>query len=134
LPLREGKDVRPVYAMAWACLLVGCAPEVYRVPTHFSPSTGERNAVFVIRQDIDVVPSSGYPRTLKAGSTWKYVGRVPQGSVFAIKDDVFMIEGRNRHEAQCVVSDDHKLVGFFLPGEQAFTSVEQQVQLPASRQ
>ncbi len=121
-------------AGALLLLLVGCAAEVYRVPTQFTPSAGERNAIFVLNRDITVEPSSGYPRTLKAGSTWKYVGRVPQGTVFAIKDDVFTIGGRNTHEAQCVVSDDYKLVGFFLPVEQAFTPLEHQIPLPISRQ
>src|SRR5258707_1299217 len=87
----------------------------------------------VISQDVIVIPTSGYPRVLKAGSTWKYVGRVPQGSVFAIKDDVFMLEGRHHHEAQCVISNDQRVVGFYLPVEKAFASIQQPVQLPLKR-
>jgi len=87
----------------------------------------------VITHDVTVLPASGYPRTLKAGSTWKYIGRTPQGAVFQIKDDVFTIEGRNRHEAYCVISDDHQLMGFFLPVEQAFVPLSSPEPLPIYR-
>jgi hypothetical protein len=125
--------MRTIFAVACAWLLAGCALEVQRVPTQFSPSADGLGRTFVISQDVTVAPTSGYPRTLKAGSTWKYVGRVPQGAVFAIKDDVFMLEGRHYHEAQCVISDDQKLVGFYLPVEKAFASIAQPVQLPLKR-
>jgi hypothetical protein len=120
-------------AAACAWMLAGCALEVQRVPVQFSPSTDALERTFVISQDVVVVPSAGYARVLKAGSTWKYVGRVPQGSVYAIKDDVFMLEGRHHHEAQCVVSDDQSLVGFYLPVEKAFASIQQPVQLRLKR-
>lgn len=113
---------------------IGCAAEISRAPTQFSPSTGEGGRFLVIARNVTVVPESGYPRTLKAGSTWKFVGRTPQGAVFQIKDDVFVIGGRNRHEAYCVISDDHQLVGFFLPVEQAFVALPSPVQLPINQQ
>ena len=113
-----------------ALLMIGCASELHHTPTQFRPSTSEGGRFLVIARDLTVVPASGYPRTLKAGSTWRYVGRTPQGAVLQVKDDVFVIGGRNRHEAYCVVSDDYKLVGFFLPVEQAFTPLSSPVQLP----
>jgi hypothetical protein len=113
--------------------LIGCAAEIYRTPTQFSPSTREDGRILVIAHNVTVVPTSGFPRTLKAGSTWKHVGRTPQGAVFQIKDDVFVIGGRNRHEANCVISDDHQLVGFFLPVEQAFVPLPSPVQLPINQ-
>ncbi len=86
----------------------------------------------VVTQQLDVYPSSGYVRTIKKGSIWKYVGRVPQGRVYAIQDDVFMLEGKHMHEADCVVDKDAKLVGFYLPVEQAFMPNSSPVQLPVN--
>jgi hypothetical protein len=118
------------YALSLA-LLIGCASEVYRTPTQFSASTDA--AVLVLSQDVTVRPTLGDPATLKAGSTWVHVGQVPEGPVYSIKNDVFMVKGRNAHEAQCVIADGGKLIGFFLPVERAFVPVDPQVQLPINR-
>jgi len=118
------------YALSLA-LVVGCAAEVHRVPTQFTASAG--TAVLVLERDITVTPTLGDPATLRAGSTWTQVGRVPEGPVYAIKNDVFMVKGRNAHEAQCVIADGGKLIGFFLPVERAFVPVDPQVQLPINR-
>jgi len=118
------------YALSLA-LLVGCASEIQRSPTQFTASTG--GSTFVLAQDVTVRPTLGDPATLKSGSTWVRVGQVPEGPVYAIKNDVFMVRGRNAHEAQCVVADGGKLIGFFLPVERAFVPVDPQVQLPINR-
>ena len=123
--------MRLLCALASAWFLVGCASEIHRVPTQFSASTDA--AVIVLGQDLTVTPTLGDPATLKAGSTWVRVGRVPEGPVYAIKNDVFMVKGRNAHEAQCVVADGGKLIGFYLPVERAFVPVDPQVQLPINR-
>jgi hypothetical protein len=120
--------------LAWVpllALLVGCASEIYRKPTQFSASSDA--AVFVLERDTTVTPTLGDPATLKAGSTWVHVGEVPEGPVYSIKNDVFMVRGRNAHEAQCVVAGGGKLIGFFLPVERAFVPVDPQVQLPINR-
>jgi len=87
----------------------------------------------VLTQNVTVTPTLGDPVTLKAGSTWVHVGQVPEGPVYSIKNDVFMVRGRNAHEAQCVVAEGGKLIGFFLPVERAFVPVDPQVQLPINR-
>lgn len=119
--------------LAAACLLLGsCASEVYRVPAKFN-SAPERDArVMVVTQAFEVTPASGYPRTFKAGSTWRYVGRITQGRVYAIQDDVFMLEGKHMHEAHCVLADESMLVGFFLPVEEAYTPLSAPVRLPVT--
>jgi hypothetical protein len=122
--------MRYLYALSLA-LLVGCAAEISRTPTQFSASTDA--AVLVLGRDVTVTPTLGDPATLKAGSTWVHVGQVPEGPVYAIKNDVFMVRGRNAHEAQCVIAEGGKLIGFFLPVERAFVPVDPQVQLPINR-
>jgi hypothetical protein len=122
--------------MRFACalllaLVTACASEIYRKPTQFSASTDA--AALVLERDITVTPTLGDPATLKAGSTWVHVGQVPEGPVYSIKNDVFMVRGRNAHEAQCVIAEGGKLIGFFLPVERAFVPVDPQVQLPINR-
>jgi len=127
---RQGGSIRRAYALSLG-LLVGCASEIYRTPTQFSASTDA--AVLVLDRDITVTPTLGDRATLKAGSTWIHVGQVPEGPVYAIKNDVFMVRGRNAHEAQCVIAGGGKLIGFFLPVERAFVPVDPQVQLPINQ-
>lgn len=112
------------------CLLAaGCAAEISRTPSSFLPATGAAPRVIVLASDMEVTPSSGYQKTLKVDSKWKFVGRIPQGSVFEIQDDVFMLEGKHMHEAQLVISSADHLVGFFLPVEEAFVPLSPSVQL-----
>lgn len=115
-----------------ACLLLGaCAADIHRTPTSFVPHNGPARTVTVAR-DVEIAPGNSYRRTLKAGSTWKQVGRVPQGTVFEIDGDVFMLEAKHMHQAHCVLSDDLKLVGFFLPVEQSFVPLSPAVSLPVT--
>jgi hypothetical protein len=114
-----------------ACLLLaGCAPEVSRTPTQFISAGPNETRTIVIERDVIVTPESGFRRLIKGGSVWISVGRIPQGSVFKIKDDVFMLVGSNQHEARCVITADNQLVGFYLPVEQAFSPVLKPVALP----
>jgi len=118
-----------VYVTLSCASLAGCATEVSRTPTQFTPGTVARNQFIVVTREVTVTPSSGYSLTLKAGSTWKYVGQVPEGAVYKIQNDVFLLEGRNMHEAYCVIDND-ELVGFFLAAEQAFSPLTPHVPLP----
>lgn len=116
-----------------ACvLLVGCASEIAREPVSFSPAAQVTESLMIVTQEIEVHPSSGYSRKIKKGSTWKHVGYVPQGRVYAIKDDVFMLEGKHMREANCVVGNHAMLTGFYLPVEQAFVAISPPVRLPVN--
>lgn len=108
--------------------LISCASEVARTATQFIPATDSDNRFIVVTKEVTVTPPAGYSRTLKAGSTWKYVGRIPEGAVYRIQDDVFMLEGKHMHEAYCVVSNN-ELVGFYLAVENAFSPLSSRVPL-----
>lgn len=110
--------------------LIGCATEVVREPVQFRSAGAEKESPITITRDVSVTLSTGYARTLRAGSIWKYVGRVPQGMVYAIQDDVFMLEGKHMHEAHSVIASGSTLVGFYLPVEQAFAPLAPSVVLP----
>jgi hypothetical protein len=109
-------------------ILAGCATEVSRTATQFNPDAGADNKYIVVTKEVTVTPSAGYSRTLKAGSTWKYVGRIPEGAVYKVQDDVFMLEGKHMHEAYCVIANN-ELVGFYLAVENAFSPLSSRVPL-----
>jgi len=118
----------PWFTLIAVLNLAGCASDVRHTATHFTPPSGEQLAPIVIPGNIEVRPVSAYRGSLKAGSVWDYAGRIPEGAVYRVKNDVFMVEGANRHEAYCVISNN-RLVGFFLPVEQAFIAIEPTVSL-----
>ena len=110
-------------------ILIGCASDIYRVPAGFTPAAGEAGRNIVLAIDTVVAPSNSYSRNLKADSKWKFVGHIPQGSVLEIQDDVFMLEAKHMHQAHLVLSSGDRLVGFFLPVEQAFVPITHSIQL-----
>lgn len=81
-----------------------------------------------LTQDVEVKFDTGYSRSLKAGSQWMRIGRVAQGDVYKPYKDVFTVEGAHIHEAYLVVATN-KLVGFYLPYERGFTSLQQNVSI-----
>lgn len=118
-----------VCAVIVATLALGCAPALKHTPTTLKSTQAAAPAAIVFQRDVEVTPSSGYTRVLKAGSVWKEVGTIPEGTVYKVEDDVFMLEAGHMHEAHCVISGK-TLVGFYLPVEQAFVSVYEKVSLP----
>lgn len=108
---------------------LGCAPALRPTPTTFSPARSTAPRTIVLQEAVEATPAWGYTRTLKAGSVWRALGTVPEGTVYKIEDDVFMLEAKHMHEAYCIVSGN-TLVGFFLPVEQAFVAVNEKIQLP----
>ena len=63
-----------------------------------------------------------YGRELPAGSRWREVGLLAQGTVYRPLNSVFMLDARQAGEAYPVVASG-KLQGFFLPRERSFAPV-----------
>lgn len=59
---------------------------------------------------------------LAEGSQWSPAGSIPQGLVYRKLGGTLMIDAKRLREAYPVVADN-KLVGFYFPGESAFTPV-----------
>ncbi|RXN93423.1 hypothetical protein C7R54_00865 [Achromobacter aloeverae] len=91
-----------------------------------APATLDANAaaqeVQFLQEDVEVMLPTGYRRQIARGSQWRQVGTLPQGSVLRPVGAVFTIEGRQVHEAYLVVTQD-KLVGFYLPGDRAYSAL-----------
>ena len=106
---------------AIAALVSGCAAEVARQQTQWQPLS-TTPAIIEFREAVTLEPSSGYSRTLNAGSQWREAGRIPQGQVFRPVNGVLTVEGRHVHEAY-IVLDGGRVVGFYLPVEQSFAAL-----------
>ena len=110
--------------------LGGCASTFPVEQAHMAPLSAQASAtVLVLSRAVEIRLSTGYGRTLPAGSRWQAVGLLPQGIVYKRLGDVFSIEGRHVHEAYLVVKGS-VLQGFYLPGESSFSPLNPSVSLP----
>lgn len=120
----------PVLALAGILAAGACAPEVVRENTAMIPST-EPGSVMTLAADVPI-RVTWYDRVLEKGSQWKKVGRVPAGDVYRKLNGVLTIEGAHVHEAY-IVERHGLLVGFYLPGEHAFSPISPAPQLPHNK-
>ncbi len=116
-----------------ATTLVACAFDVIHVEQHPAQldSMSVASKPFRLAADVDVDIGFGYHRTLKRGSTWRAVGRLPNGDVYTTGDQVLTVEASNIQEAYIVV-ESRKLIGFYLPVERTFSPLRQPVGLPVT--
>nr|WP_282581165.1 hypothetical protein [Ralstonia insidiosa] len=110
--------------LAAACIAVAalgaCAPMVSTAPATLATDSATSSSRLQLKTPTEIRLETGYTRTLAAGSNWQRVGTVPQGVVYRPVGTIFTIEGRQVHEAYLVIADQ-RLVGFYLPGEQAYS-------------
>ena len=109
--------MRFIASVALAFIVVGCASDVVRQRVNLEERSG---STLTLVNQVEVRFDSGYERTLRNGTRFKEVGRIPQGTVLQPVDTIFTVEGRHVHEAYPVI-DDAKIVGFYLPVEAAYT-------------
>jgi hypothetical protein len=99
-----------------------CAPEIVRSTIPFVQKTDSRETIQLTRSA--TIPNySGTGTQVFIGTRWDYVGDVSYGKVYRSKDTVFFLRGANTHEAYLVIKDN-KLLGFYLPGDKAWSPLE----------
>ena len=110
-----------------ASVLSGCALPVRQIALSapFAPASGRS---FVLAEDAHCSISTGYGRTLRAGTHWDLFGTIERGEVYRSQDQLLTVEGFNVHEAYLVVKNE-SLVGFYLPVEKTFTPVSKVTKL-----
>jgi UPF0288 family protein (methanogenesis marker protein 3) len=104
-----------------ATLILGCAAEVVRTPEQLVVSS--QAAQIELTKLVTVELSPGNEKKLFTGTRWMSVGNVKQGEVFKPVGTVFSIQGANSHEAYLVIAEK-KLVGFYLPGDRAWSALK----------
>ena len=104
-------------------LMAGCAFDISHVkqlPANFTVAF-DSSEEFILNHDLKIPLGSGFPTRLKAGTRWRQVGQIPQGDVFATKDQIVTVEASNTWEALLVVAN-RCITGFYLPGEKTFVT------------
>lgn len=117
MPTRAESRWPKIFLVICALSLSSCAAEVVRFPTDFAAALSSERRV--IRIDQDQALGLFYDRTLKRGSEWLQVGKVPQGNVFKPMQGIFTVEGAHVHEAYLVLREK-SVVGFYLPVERSY--------------
>lgn len=118
-------------AFFWACclgvaLLAACASEVRRIPVDLVSTVPDAGRRWACTATLELLPESGYRRTIAAGTEFVAVGRVAQGLVLKPTQTVLTLEGAHMHEAY-VVLHDGQFVGFYLPVERAYAALPRPV-------
>lgn len=133
LPRCISPAVRTSVAIA-VLALAGCAFDVSRVdrhPTSFAAAS-DPSTTWTLLQDRQIDVGSGFPTHLKANTHWMLTGHVPEGDVYATKDQIVTVGASNIFEAQAVVKDA-ALVGFYLPVEHSIVPVAPPISLPIKK-
>ncbi|MGM3276011.1 hypothetical protein [Ralstonia sp. 24A2] len=121
---------KPMLQLAAACIAVAalgaCAPMVSTAPATLAIDSATSPSHLQLKTPTEIRLETGYTRTLAAGSNWQRVGSLSQGAVYRPVGTIFTIEGRQVHEAYLVIADQ-RLVGFYLPGEQAYSPLSKAV-------
>jgi hypothetical protein len=110
-----------------ACLVIvvsGCA--VQQLASVMAPA---ESAEYTLVSAAELQLNTGYRRTLKQGSRWTRIGRLPQGDVYKPSTDVFTVEGAHVHEAYLVVDGASSLAGFYLPAEKSYSALDQKIKI-----
>jgi|CXWL01.1.fsa_nt_gi hypothetical protein len=120
----------PLCVVAVALLAAACSPEVVRQRIVAPSAAGARGHAdsIVLAQAALLRLGTGYERVLGAGSRWRFAGVIPQGGVYRAAQGVLTVEGANIHEAYLVIRE-RRVVGFYLPVEQAFSPLGEAVPL-----
>ena len=108
-------------------LLAACASELVRTPTILKTSTTALETIELVAEGT-VSMGLGNEKILPVGSKWQGIGALEQGRVFKPVGAVFNVHGANAHEAYLVIEND-LLVGFYLPGERAWSNLERKIRL-----
>jgi len=111
----------------FSLVLSACAPMVVSSPVTLAP-VATADAIQLTTRVTFKLPT-GYQRELPAGSRWQAAGRLSEGVVYRPLNTVFAIEGRQVHEAHLVI-DKARLVGFYLPAEGRYSSLDVPLELP----
>lgn len=106
--------------IVWVVLSsTGCAPEIVRSAIPYVQKTDDKEVIQLTKST--TIPNySGAGNKLFVGTRWDHVGEVVHGKVYRSKDSVFFLRGANTHEAYLVIKDK-RLVGFYLPGDKAWS-------------
>lgn len=102
-------------------LLVACSVNQVKLHNQLSPLNNLN--VFELKEGITIKANNASASILNAGTKWREIGTINQGSVYRTKDQVVIVNSFNVYEGYIVVKDS-KVVGYYLPIEQTFVETK----------
>ncbi len=127
--------IRCFVLLVSASLTFGCAfnlRDVQYQPARLE-STGGDAVPFKLTADTPIHGAPcGYSRTLRKDTRWEPTGRIVEGIVYRSKDQILTLECSNVFEAYLVV-EAQRLVGFYLPVEKSFSTLDEPIPLVISQ-
>ncbi|CAM3472520.1 Lipoprotein [Bordetella sputigena] len=118
---KTGSSLRFIAACAIVLALTACMSVSLR-PTAYTPVNAAQAKQLQLAKSVSAPLTNDATVTLAAGSQWILAGSVPEGQVYRKAGGTLMIDAKRLREAYLVIADG-KLVGFYFPGESAFTPV-----------
>lgn len=120
---KTGSPLRFIVACAITVALTACMSVSIR-PTAYTPATANAADArpLQLAKSVSAPLTNDATVTLAAGSQWILAGSVPEGQVYRKAGGTLMIDAKRLREAYLVIAGG-KLVGFYFPGESAFTPV-----------
>ena len=100
-------------------VLTACSVKQLELDSQLSPSSSD--ITYVLQESVVVRIPNSSDTALRAGTRWREVGTIAQGTVFRTKDQVVIVNSFNVHEGY-VVANDGKIVGFYLPIAKTFVA------------
>jgi hypothetical protein len=111
---------RTLLLHAAVVLLAICAALGSASRAHLRPIGAAHGADLRLRHAVNFSIGMGAERALPAGSRWRVVGSLSQGTVYRPLNTVVVVEAHPAEEAYPVFKEE-KLQGFFLPQQASFT-------------
>lgn len=113
--------------------LAGCAPDIRRRPVELvALPPGDSVGIYRFSSDVTFTPAYVYSRTIRTGSEWKLIGRIPAGEVYRPAAGVFTIESAHVHEAGLVIWQN-QLTGFYMLVEKSFVPIDPPIAVQLSQ-
>lgn len=115
---RPLRTLAPIVALS----LAGCAMDIVSVKQApvLLTELADLGPPVILQNDVSVAIGTGFATKLRKGTTWRPVGRIAEGEVYATRDQIVTVEASHIHEARPVIAGG-RIVGFYLPVERTFT-------------
>ena len=110
--------MRRIACLSLAVFLAGCSAQMIELASPMSVVEIDEG-IYRLENAVTVKAAHAAPLELRAGTTWRQIGTIAQGSVWDTKDQVVIVNSFDVHEA-AVVTNNNQVVGFYLKVAKTF--------------
>ena len=114
--------MKRIACLCLALFLSGCSAQMVELASPMSVVEIDEG-LYRLENAVTVKAAHAAPLELRAGTMWRQIGTIAQGSVFDTKDQVVIVNSFDVHEA-AVVTNNEKVVGFYLKVAKTFVEAK----------